>query len=335
MRGPLRLLADDLTGALDAAAPFASPERPVEVPWRMGPSRADGPVAASSESRDLPREEALRRTLAAFESLRTGGAGALWFKKVDSVLRGHPVAETAALVRAGGFRRCVFAPAFPEMGRVTRGGRQFVVGAEGDRAVGPGDLRAAFGAKGLLGMDGPGVLVVDADAPGDLARAVGAIGLSEATLWAGSRGLAGALAGPRHLQPTPPIGAVVVGTTHPATRAQVAALADHALEPARPTLIDPVPACATGEETRAALREALGRLDLRGPEPVLLVVGGDTLATVLDAAGVGRLEVMGEVAPGLPLARAVGGRLGGARLLTKSGGFGPPDLLRRLCGLGP
>jgi uncharacterized protein YgbK (DUF1537 family) len=316
-----RILADDLTGALDASAPFAAPGAPVRLPWTA--PLGDGAIAISSESRDLPEGEAVARTLAAAARLPGGG---LWLKKVDSVLRGHPVAEAAAVFDAGGFRACVVAPAFPEMGRVTRGGRQWMLDTSGFYPVGPRDLAAAFAARGVA------VAVIDAETPADLATAVRAHA-GERVLWVGSRGLASALAGPRALLPVPAISGLVIGTAHPATRAQVARLGsiasgpERASETRRTFLLDPVPTAPDAAATRIAIRDALAGLE-PDPDPgALLVVGGDTLAEVLAALAPRALAIEGEVAPGLPLSRLEGGRHHGLVLVTKSGGFGGPDLL--------
>jgi uncharacterized protein YgbK (DUF1537 family) len=48
------------------------------------------------------------------------------------------------------------------------------------------------------------------------------------------------------------------------------------------------------------------------------------------ALGARGLQVEGEVLPGLPASRFMGGGWDGVRVVSKSGGFGDPDLLRRL-----
>jgi uncharacterized protein YgbK (DUF1537 family) len=58
----------------------------------------------------------------------------------------------------------------------------------------------------------------------------------------------------------------------------------------------------------------------------LVLTGGETAAAVLDAVGVRVLSVEGEFLPGLPLCRSVD-RPDFPDLVTKSGGFGPPDTL--------
>ena len=74
-------------------------------------------------------------------------------------------------------------------------------------------------------------------------------------------------------------------------------------------------------------RRAGDRLDR--PEG-LFVSGGETLRGLADAVDADAFEVTGEIGPGLPAARVCGGRWDGVELVSKSGGFGKPDLLARL-----
>ena len=64
------ILADDLTGALDAAAPFASPALPVMVVW--GAAEAAGNFAIDSESRQVSPAEAVRTSDLATERKELG-----------------------------------------------------------------------------------------------------------------------------------------------------------------------------------------------------------------------------------------------------------------------
>ena len=69
----LCLIADDLTGALDAAAPFASPHAPVRLglyPW-LGLSQY-AKVACSTESRDRTEAGAIAQVVAAYKALAKG-----------------------------------------------------------------------------------------------------------------------------------------------------------------------------------------------------------------------------------------------------------------------
>lgn len=333
----LRILADDLTGALDSAAPFATAADPVRLLYRAA-SGARPMLTLSTESRDLSEGAADKAVIEGVRRLspRTN-PDTLWFKKVDSVLRGHPLTETLAMLQAGGLARCIFAPAFPDMGRITRDGRQWVRAASGDWIDTPwGDLRRAFARLSPTA----GITVLDATSQAELRAAIQPWRGLPGTLWAGSRGLAEALSPAFTVAEMPRIGLFILGTSHPATRAQARELASVAIPAAHcgnltpaamcPVVLDPVPDHTSGAETRAALAAAIPRLRPSTDGSAVFVTGGDTLAELLDRAKVEALDCIGEVAPGLPLSRVIGGPLAEMQLITKSGGFGPPALLRDL-----
>ena len=54
----------------------------------------------------------------------------------------------------------------------------------------------------------------------------------------------------------------------------------------------------------------------------LILTGGDTADAVCGAMGMAAMQVVGEVQPGIPAARGIGGQGDGLRLVTKAGGFG-------------
>jgi uncharacterized protein YgbK (DUF1537 family) len=85
-----RLLADDLTGALDSAARFVPLTGPLPVVWRD----TDVPEGAAIDSgtRDLAEDAAYSR-IKRFAPLLQGADIA--FKKIDSLLRGHVAMELA------------------------------------------------------------------------------------------------------------------------------------------------------------------------------------------------------------------------------------------------
>jgi len=332
----LRIVADDLTGALDAAAPFATPAKPVHL--ALGGAIEAAKQTISSESRELPVESARTALRAAFETSRPGTDDrTLWFKKVDSVLRGWPVEETLELMRCLDLPACVFAPAFPEMGRRTVNGYHEVADPERDGAWSPAaihDLRDAFASAGarvaMLENAGrqQGVLIGDAAEPGDLRGLVARA--PRRVLWAGSRGLAEALSFPHLPLSVPAVAAFVLGTSHSVTRRQAERLREH-LPAHDTTVIDPVPDCADAAETLERIRQKMAGMD-HPDENALVVVGGNTLTAVLDAVNAQSLSCRGEVAPGLPLSTITGGRFDGVTLITKSGGFGDVELLVRICG---
>lgn len=331
----IRILADDLTGALDAAAPFATPDAPVRLLLRGDtPAAAGAGLSISSESRDLPDDAACAAVARAHAALiAAGDARPVWFKKVDSVLRGNSILETLEMMRLGDFATCLFAPAFPGMGRRTKDAMHEVADGNGWAPAPVHDLMAAFAALGVearpLDPDRPGtgVLIADVLDQTDLDRAVAALRDGGNVLWTGSRGLAEALSGGTPALPLPRITTVVIGTTHPASRAQITAAAP--LFADGRTLIDPVPEAPDAAATVRAIAAAVPNIKA-GPGRALMVIGGDTLTAVLDAAKVEALDCVGEVGPGLPLSIIRGGRLDGVQMITKSGGFGAPDLLARM-----
>jgi uncharacterized protein YgbK (DUF1537 family) len=62
---------------------------------------------------------------------------------------------------------------------------------------------------------------------------------------------------------------------------------------------------------------------------LLVVIGGDTLRAVARALGWRGLRPLGELLPGVPVSWTAGGH--GPRLVvSKAGGYGPPDMLVRM-----
>jgi D-threonate/D-erythronate kinase len=331
----LRLLADDLTGALDSAAPFAAVRGAMPVWWHDVGVRG-GDAAFDSETRDAGTSVA-RARVARLARHMIGAE--LAYKKIDSCLRGQPAAEIAATNREGRFRTVVVAPAFPAQGRVTRQGRQLVRDGDGWRDTGV-DIARELAAEGLMarhGTPGPGgdVFVCDADQDADLAEIAASPGLSPPVLWCGSGGLARALAGPAAYLPVadalPPPTLLVVGTAHPATLAQLAWL-DKLPSDIRIARVD-LPPGSPASHARAALEQLTASLaDSERPGSVL-VIGGETMMSLVTALGARSLRVEGELAPGIAVARFVGGRWHDLRVVSRSGGFGLPDVLAALLGV--
>lgn len=161
----LVIIADDLSGALDTAAPFAARGADARVvislkalattleSWQ---GQWPAIIAVNTESRHLPSEEAALRVIEAVRLL-TRVAPQQWFKKVDSTLRGQVVAECKALREALGLP-LLLAPAVPAQGRTVRAAEVWVDGlplAETDyqqdarSAPLAGPIDAAFAAGGL------------------------------------------------------------------------------------------------------------------------------------------------------------------------------------------
>jgi uncharacterized protein YgbK (DUF1537 family) len=351
----LRLIADDLTGTLDTAAGFTGLCGPIPVAWpEILPAEAPGCLAIDSGTRELSEEAAAGIVGSLAPRLRDADIA---FKKVDSLLRGPWAAELAAVMRLGAWDRCIVAPAFPYQNRRTEGGRQ-LARRDGGWAPVSGDIAEALRAAGLPARraslaDGPvpGVAVYDAGSDADLAR-VAELGRDGAVLWCGSGGLAAALArgvaAPSDGRLAGPV-LGLFGSDRPETAAQLAACGGHhlVLSPDHPdhagavrTRLDrdgvvlaslALPAGTAREDAAARIAETFAGVIDRIPKPgTLLVAGGETLKALCLALRVERLDVTGQITPGLPRSTLRGGRWDGLAVVSKSGAFGTESVWRDL-----
>jgi uncharacterized protein YgbK (DUF1537 family) len=125
------IIADDLTGAADAAGYFAELGFPTAVCLHHGQWPSADVVAVSTDSRGLSREGAAERTRVVASAIlaHRDTQPARWvYKKIDSTLRGHPGAELAAVMDVLRTDRALVAPAFPAQGRTTVSGVQLLNG---------------------------------------------------------------------------------------------------------------------------------------------------------------------------------------------------------------
>lgn len=148
------VIADDLTGAAELAG----------VGWRYGlrcevrrvlalDSGADL-IAVDADTRLLPVGAAARRVAALACACTARGIDRV-FKKVDSVLRGHVVAEMTALMEGLGRTRGLLVPANPRLGRTITGGRYFVNGLRLDETEFAQDPAYPVRSADVLDLLGP------------------------------------------------------------------------------------------------------------------------------------------------------------------------------------
>jgi uncharacterized protein YgbK (DUF1537 family) len=340
----IAVVADDLTGALDAVAPFANAGLSVLVataPAHLALALSAQVIGVSTNSREISALEAGQRMAEVAQMLR--GIPVV-IKKIDSRLKGHVAAELQALAQARGLSRALICPAIPDMGRLQKGGM-----LTGFGIATPLDIQQAVGALPGIAPELP-----DAETDAEIDSLLRAWN-RETTLLVGARGLTAALA--RRMAPGAPAPdllplprpiAMAIGSRDAITLAQVAALVEQASE-AKLMLAPNGCAAQTPHGPLDLLQLTLGTATIPSPQATtafartfatqfatnratLVLTGGETAAAVLDQMGIGLLDVLGEALPGLPLCRA-SEKPDAPLILCKSGGFGAPDCLIRLLSL--
>jgi uncharacterized protein YgbK (DUF1537 family) len=367
----IRILADDLTGALDTAAAFAG-----NVPVYIGrPPDEDRAARDRVSVVATPTRDAAADALEALLAPAAGWfvAGDWSFKKVDSLLRGNTFAEVAWLFRNARFERVVFAPAFPAQGRITVDDRQWLIRPEKEgtrREAVAVPLRAAFAERGLRSggslEEAADVWIPEVATDEDLDRVVRqAASAGAGSLWVGCAGLGNALA--RHFGLSPRAGSASpltagVGPTifvsasfQTVFREQWALLHASRSVPAVAEAGDAAGITAAIERVCAGAgeawfdlspresvgtTEALSRLTANAerlagelPKPArLIVVGGDTLLALCRAVKAEGLLTYPSLRPGWGCARLLGGAWSDIACYSRSGAFGAADDLVALYG---
>jgi uncharacterized protein YgbK (DUF1537 family) len=389
----LLVIADDLSGAADCAAGFATRLSTEIVLDAQTTSSTAAVIAVDVDSRRLDPGAAAKANSAVLQQRQY--ANRALYKKIDSTLRGNVASEIAALQALRGL--AIVAPAFPAMGRTTQDSVQLINGISvalsdvwrNENLLGTGNLLESLSAEGLRcvaidldtlrdetalgnaldqalsdkGRSKVQALICDALTDADLQHLARATApLYRQLFWVGSAGLAHHLpealglpaSGNINVQGRSPV-LTVVGSMSQHSQQQARTLAEQSgcfcLELDATTLLDP----ARHEQreqliTLLYLRLAKGEDSLltvsqeeRDPsvaaqlssalaawlEPAiavtgsLIATGGETARAILTAAGIGRLEVQGELAPGVVLSRTDAG----LNVVTKAGAFGQPDTL--------
>lgn len=329
----LVILADDLTGALDCAAPFAGRGLHTEVALTVEAiagalNRAPAVLSINLGSREVGAESARLATSVALSRLPPGMT---LFKKIDSRLKGNIAAELDATP----FRRALVAPAIPDFGRIVIAGR-----VQGFGIAEPLDV------ANVLGIDASRAVIPDTATQGEMHAALTVARGEGVDLFVGARGLAEALArdmtGQSTAQRALPLAGktlFVIGSRDPITLAQVEELQhrvpldrrtapDGHLDDAgflsrSVTLVQATDGQAgdTPQAVSARLAAAIVPA-MTAAAGTLVLSGGATAEAVLQAMGVSGFRLLGECQPGLGLAY-----VNGQCIIAKSGGFGGPETL--------
>ncbi len=128
------VIADDITGAAEIAGIAFEQGQEVRLFCSLegsvsafnSPSGCDTAAVTTviaTDTRSMSEHEAVMETVRIASTLQ----GQVIFKKTDSALRGHVMAELLALLSAG-YRRAVYLPANPSKGRVIRQGIYYIQG---------------------------------------------------------------------------------------------------------------------------------------------------------------------------------------------------------------
>ncbi len=357
----LRLVADDLTGALDAAIAFVTPGQHVPVYWNAPPSRRPLRLAIDSGTRETDAGVRPRPS-------RRASQGTSRPTPIRSSLPSSTVCCAGRRQRRSrpGWRRSSPAvhhrPGFPRQGRVTRGGIQYLCRDGAERPVGA-DLRATLEAEGHpVHLRRPGEAMPDGISLWDSETEIPISHRSSPragrpmgrTLWCGSggarRGSDGAPSGidvaPRTL-PRPILG--LFGTDHPVTMAQLAACGDAVLALsadgpdnaaalgnklaadgvalARPALPEGTPRPVAAARIAEAFSSLVAQLDRRARSSFRVA---RPCAASVPRSGRNGSTSTARSNPACPCSILRGGRFDGVHIISKSGAFGAPSLLRRL-----
>jgi uncharacterized protein YgbK (DUF1537 family) len=303
-------LADDLSGALDAAAAFHHAGRRVRVALSVDAWPEVGPddvVGVTTETRNAGSAEAARVVTRVIAHGRARG-GRLLYKKIDSTLRGPVAAEIAALRAALPEARVLFAPANPRVGRTVNAGRLLVRGvpvAETEFGRDPVCPVRESALRLLLGAAADErVVIPDVETESDLEAAVARMdvaggpwvpvgsGALARPVAARARAAVPGLAGPAEVE-TGRVGAVAAapilllgGSAHPGNRAQAARLTAERGVPA--VDVDATDLARTVADASAALARC-GAVALLAPAERLMAAEAlrAIVATARDVIGAG------------------------------------------------
>lgn len=362
----IRILADDLTSAADAITPFIlSGMNGVIRNWPYS-SRCEAQydvIALDLDTRNCDVEGAVERTRSAVANV---DKDACLFLTIDSTLRSHGMAVISAAFAASGRQKIVLAPAWPDAGRTTRSGKQYVDGLpvdQSDFAQDPAHRIYSADLNKFLPLDIVPVVIaedveasiahrlvnqqraviIDATRQQTLFRHIAAIEDPHNVLFVGSPGLAMALASRQQTTRQPlSISAsnrilIVIGSANAVSRNQIDYLQIRGIPivlNARDIPSNAIIVCLVAPPVRQEKhRDVMSVLTREAiialgvrDYDVLIASGGETMASILKASGVKEIKPAGELAPGFPCGHMYI-KNRKMMLAMKAGGLGSDDML--------
>ncbi len=355
------ILADDLSGLLDAAAAFHDcGEEICAVLGPNSPLMADEHelLAITTETRNAQNRAARVRVRDVMQGAMANGRS-LRFKKIDSTLRGPVAAELDALTELLPDTRFLFSPANPAARRTVRKGILLVQGvpvAETEYGRDPVSPARSSVVRDVVGACAANrVVIPDVETQLDLEAAVDAMNAAgQPWIGVGSGALARAIMartsqrvtrrGPRAVSPVESSGTLMVcGSAHGLNRLQAARLLETRSVPMHeidvsfaPGRLDALSTRLTTEgaasiliqqtrtdsaAARSAIVAAAAEIVERAAVRRVFVTGGETAFALCRALGVTTLRFVAEIEPGVSLSRTHAS-CGSLLLAIKPGGFG-------------
>ena len=339
------IIADDLTGALDTASPFACHGARVfcftepDAVSTETVSQADV-ISVSTNSRHMTPDEAAAAVKATAEKICALSPDIV-LKKIDSRLKGNVTVECEAVASVFQLSHLLVVPAAPDVGRYVIKGA-----VEGAGVATPIPIQPLFASSHCQ------IEISDVASHQAMQSVVQLFMKERNTLPVCARGFAVALAEvlfPNGIAGDTPLNKpwlVAIGSRDPVTAVQRTALASRLISLQSTLLMDrsnPIPFNTSSfatlfrqeieppETVARRFAEGVQAAIAAGEPGTVLCSGGDTAHAVLRALGVNVLQVIGEAAPGLPVTRI---RVNGRDIIfiSKSGGFGGPyDSARCIC----
>lgn len=316
------MIADDLTGALEAGAHFSGRGLPSCVTTT---NVAENIQVAVFDTETRHRSPAEAYTVV--KGITRQCNPELIYKKTDSTLRGNIGAELRALLDNFPNRRVIYSPAYPDLRRTVLDGKLYVRGIPVHQTEFAADEFNPIRSSDVAGvLDGVPATILDGESNEDIRRAASLILSGPPAIAAGPAALAAALAGQlsgngHSVRPFPKLSRclIVNGSRHPASLAQIEFAKNNGCFE---NGWDYFESAATGDGVaRAAYTGALVSQIIHSYEAVI-VFGGDTAYGIHSALGSEPFDPLGELLPGVPLSCSKG-----LYWITKAGGFGAPDIL--------
>ncbi len=318
------VLADDLTGALEAGAGFAQNGLSTVVALQESENVSASVLVIDTQTRHISAEAAADRVT----RLTSLYPARLIYKKTDSTLRGNIRAELAALATQG---PVLYVPAYPKMGRTVVNGCLHVHGVPLHETEFAGDLLNPISEShiGRLLQHHANIAISEASTDAEISEVArqwiqrGGIAAGPAAL---AHHAAELLRPPVSSIPTLPSirhALVVAGSRHERSRQQMARAEPHLKLAGWEAICSPEQPAGEPILFAEEFGQQIAERTRGGKFDALIVFGGDTARAILQALEITALTPVGEILPGVPVSLLPNGMT----LVTKAGGFGGEDLL--------